>query len=165
MTAVKRSTLASSSAASTSSRMQNGLGLLWKMAMIRAMAVIVFSPPLSSEMLRSVVRVFEHDVPLTAAEDLAEQRLEVCADRLEGLGEQAATFGVDLADDVFQRVLGLDEILKLCRELFEPSLQHFEIAQAVGVDAAHQLELLAQPVDAGFEFRAQVGEGGLRVEG
>ena len=40
-----RSTLASSSAASTSSRMQNGLGLLLKMLINRATAVMVFSPP------------------------------------------------------------------------------------------------------------------------
>ena len=41
----KRSTFASSSAASTSSSTQNGLGLLWKMLMRSATAVIVFSPP------------------------------------------------------------------------------------------------------------------------
>ncbi len=44
---------ASSSAASTSSRMQNGLGLLRKIANSSATAVSVFSPPLISEMLRS----------------------------------------------------------------------------------------------------------------
>src|SRR5256885_12954517 len=52
-TAVNRPTLASSRAASTSSRMQNGLGLLRKIASNRATAVIVFSPPDISEMLRS----------------------------------------------------------------------------------------------------------------
>ncbi len=44
--------LASSSAASTSSSTQNGLGRLRKMASSSATQVSVFSPPLSSEMLR-----------------------------------------------------------------------------------------------------------------
>ena len=42
---LNRPLLASSSAASTSSRMQNGLGLLLKMLISSAMHVIVFSPP------------------------------------------------------------------------------------------------------------------------
>ena len=45
MARVKRSTLASSRAASTSSRMQKGLGLLRKIAISSATAVMVFSPP------------------------------------------------------------------------------------------------------------------------
>ena len=40
-----RSTLASSSAASTSSSTQKGDGLLWKIDSSRATAVMVFSPP------------------------------------------------------------------------------------------------------------------------
>ena len=51
-TLVKRSMLASSRAASTSSSTQNGLGRLRKIASSRATQVSVFSPPLSSEMLR-----------------------------------------------------------------------------------------------------------------
>ncbi len=47
----KRPMLASSSGASTSSRMQNGAGLSWKIANTSATAVIAFSPPESSEML------------------------------------------------------------------------------------------------------------------
>src|SRR6185312_14005741 len=42
---VKRPMLASSSGASTSSRMQNGLGWYWKMPTSSASAVIAFSPP------------------------------------------------------------------------------------------------------------------------
>src|SRR5208282_5053927 len=42
---VKRAMLASSSGASTSSRMQNGLGVYWKMPTSRASAVSAFSPP------------------------------------------------------------------------------------------------------------------------
>ena len=51
-TSVKRSMLASSNAASTSSSTQNGLGRLRNIASSRATQVSVFSPPLSSEMLR-----------------------------------------------------------------------------------------------------------------
>ena len=49
---VKRSMLASSNAASTSSSTQNGLGRLRKIANSSATQVSVFSPPLSNEMLR-----------------------------------------------------------------------------------------------------------------
>ena len=88
-----RSVFASSRAASTSSSRQNGLGLLRKIASNSATAVSVFSPPLMSERPRSslpggratmstpgfehVVRVIQHDVGHAAAEELAEQFLEV----------------------------------------------------------------------------------------
>ena len=53
ITSASLAVLASSSAASTSSSRQNGLGLLRNMANNSATAVSVFSPPDNSEMLRS----------------------------------------------------------------------------------------------------------------
>ena len=48
---VKRAMLASSRGASTSSRMQNGLGVYWKMPTSSASAVSAFSPPESNNTL------------------------------------------------------------------------------------------------------------------
>ncbi len=61
---VKRPMLASSSGASTSSRMQNGLGVYWKMPTSSENAVSAFSPPESSSTFCSLDEV---DAPLDEA--------------------------------------------------------------------------------------------------
>ena len=102
--------------------MQNGLGLFRKIASSSATAVSVFSPPESSDdapqllarraggdldaALQHVGPVFQDDVRLPAAEQLAEQLLEVAADRGERVGEQLAAVGVDRVDHVLERLAG-----------------------------------------------------------
>ena len=126
---MKRSMLASSRAASTSSSTQNGLGRLRKMASSRATQVSVFSPPLSSEMLRGSLPggratismplsrmstpSSSDDVGVAAAEQIAEKLLEMPLDRLQRFGEQPPAVGVDLLDDLFQRSLGAGKVLEL----------------------------------------------------
>ena len=99
---------ASSSGASTSSRMQYGLGFARNNAINRATAVIAFSPPESSERFRgsfpggarddvdagvqNVLGIgLQNQVGRAAAEALAEQFLEVPANGLERLREPPAT--------------------------------------------------------------------------
>ena len=63
--------------------------------------------------LQDVFRVFQDDVPFAAAEDLAEELLEVRADGFERFGEHPPALAVDAADDVFQRGFRFDEVLQL----------------------------------------------------
>ena len=171
-TLVKRSMLASSSAASTSSSTQNGLGRLRKIANKSATQVIVFSPPLRSEMLRgslpggratismplSRMSTFSSkiDVGLAAAEEIAEKRLEMAADGFQRLGEQPPAVGVDPLDDLLQRRLGRREIVVLVGERFVAGLELFELVEGFEVDVAEVVDLLPQLFDLLLHLLAPV---------
>ena len=87
--------------------MQNGDGLIWKMAKMRLTAVSAFSPPLISSMLdellarrlredvdarlEHVLGVGEPELGATAAEHLREDLLEARVDGVERLLEEASS--------------------------------------------------------------------------
>ncbi len=160
---VKRSMLASSSAASTSSSTQNGLGRLRKIASSSATQVSVFSPPLKQRdaprllarrpgddldaAVENVDVLLQHDVGVAAAEQVAEERLEMALDRLERLGEQPPAVGVDLVDDLFQRRLGRRQVLVLVGEGLVAGFELLEFFQGFEVDVAEIVDLLPQFVD------------------
>src|SRR5579883_1757849 len=77
---VKRPMLASSSGASTSSRMQNGLGAYWKIPTSRARAVSAFSPPESSNTFCSFFPGGEAttSIPLSALFSSSVRRMNAC---------------------------------------------------------------------------------------
>ncbi len=171
-TPTNRSMFASSSAASTSSSTQKGLGRLRKMAKSRATQVSVFSPPLRSEMLRGSLpggratismplsrmsdSLFQHDIGPAAAKQLAEQGLEMFLHRVQRLGEQAAAVGVDFADDGFQRLFRLAQVLVLTRQVRKTRLQLVGLLERIDVHAADIAELAAKLVDFFLDRRALV---------
>src|SRR5258708_3492012 len=67
--------------------------------------------------------LFEHDVGLSAAKELAKQLLKMTFDGVERFAEQPATVGVDLSDDLLERSLGFREILKLAGQRLITGLQ------------------------------------------
>ena len=97
--------------------------------------------------LQDVDVLFQHDVSPASAEQIAEQALEVAADRLQRLGEQPPTVGVDPFDNPFQRVLRADQVLVLPGQravtLFEP----LQLLQRLDVHVAEVVDLAAQVVD------------------
>ena len=93
--------------------------------------------------LQHVHAVFEHDVGLPAAEQLAEQFLEVAADGAEGGGEQRAALDVDGVDHVLERLAGGGEVVQLIYSaLGEPSKRPAATAALQGL-----LRKLDQPGD------------------
>ena len=126
--------LASSSAASTSSRTQNGLGRLRKIASKqrhaghrlfaaaeqRNAARLLAGRPGDDldAAVQNIDVLLQHDVGVPAAEQVAEQRLEMPLDGLQRLGKQPPAVGVDPVDDLLQRRLAGREVLVLVGEQF-----------------------------------------------
>src|SRR5512141_1903244 len=94
----KRSTLWSSSGASTSSSTQIGAGLVRNTAKIKAMAVSACSPPDRSDRVAGFERVLALDqlqLGRAAAEKLREQVLEVLVYLLERLQQPFARLAIE----------------------------------------------------------------------
>src|SRR5580698_581096 len=125
---VKRPILASSSGASTSSRMQNGLGVYWKLPTSRARAVSAFSPPESSSTLckrlpggdattsMPLSAEFSSSVSFIKAWPPPKSFLEVAVDFGEGFLEFLARNFVNLSNGRGRILDGGDEILALSVE-------------------------------------------------
>src|SRR5918911_1607233 len=94
----KRSTLWSSSGASTSSSTQIGAGLVRNTAKMRASAVSACSPPDKSD-------------SVAATEQFGEQPLEMRADHLERREQALARFLVQALDALAQPLDRLDQIV------------------------------------------------------
>ena len=99
---------------------------------------------------------FQHDVGLAAAEQIAEKLLKMPADRVQRFGEQPPAVGVDLVDDLFQRRLGVGQIVVLVGKRFVAGFQLFEFFQGLEVDVAEVVDLPPQIVDLLLHFLALV---------
>ena len=131
------SLFASSRAASTSSRMANGDG--------RLRASLDLDARLENIQRLTVRRLFENDVGLAAAEQLAEQLLEVPSDGLERLGETLATFLVEVLDQLHELLLRGSQVGMLLAEEAGPLLKFLLLGDGVQVH-------IAQPLDLQLEF-------------
>ena len=137
--AQKRSTLASSSGASTSSSTQIGDGLVRNTAKISASAVSACSPPESSVIdlralarrprddleprLQRIVGAGQRKLGRAAAEEMLEEAGEMAVHRLEGREQPLAALAVQVLDALPQALDRLFEILVLAPHLAEPRLE------------------------------------------
>ncbi len=171
-TLMKRSMLASSRAASTSSSTQNGLGLaaedgqkhghagerFFAAAKKRDAARLLARRP-GDDLdagVENIHALLQHDVGVAAAEKIAEKLLKMPADRVQRLGKQPPAVGVDLFDDFFQRGLGVGQIAVLVGKGFIAGFQLFEFFEGLDVDVAEIGDLASQVVDLLLHFLAMV---------
>jgi hypothetical protein len=89
-----------------------------------------------------------------AAEQVAEEHLEVPAHGLQRLGEQPPAVGVDLVDDLLQRAFGGGQVLVLGREVLVAGLELFELVEGFEVDIAQVIDLPPQVVDFRLDLLA-----------
>ena len=155
--------LASSSGASTSSRMQKGEGLYWKIANSSAIAVSAFSPPESSStfcsrlpggwammsmpLSRTSSSSSRRQPAGAAAEELLEHLPEVLVDDLERLAEALAGGAVDLPDRLVELRDRVEQVLPLGGQERVALLELLGLLHGEHVDLAHALELVAQLLD------------------
>ncbi len=85
--------------------------------------------------LQDVQAFLEHDVGVAAAEDAAEEALEIGSDRLQAFGKQASAIGVDFVDDAGQRIFGVDQVLVLIGQRRVALLQRFDFLEAAMLTA------------------------------
>ena len=75
--------------------------------------------------------LLQDDVGLAAAEQIAEERLEMPLDGFQRLGKQPPAVGVDLLDDLFQRALGGRQILVLVGRAFCAALRAVRVRRGL----------------------------------
>src|ERR1043166_3876020 len=114
----KRSTLASSSGASTSSSTQIGEGLVRNTAKMSASAVNAFSPPDSSVSASSRLPGGP-ELGGAAAEQRLEQAAEMAVDRIEGFEQPLAALAVQIGDALAEPRNSLLNVGLLALHLFE----------------------------------------------
>ena len=110
--------------------------------------------------------VLQHHVGHAAAEQLAEQLLEMAADGGEGVHEELAAVGVDLVDDLFEAIFWPGQIVELGLQGGGARFEFVQLLEGIEVDAAEAAELAAQVVDfVGNEGRGRDEGRGVRGEG
>ncbi len=172
----KRSTLASSSGASTSSRMQNGEGLMRKRASSSDSAVRAFfaareklhrlgllTRGLGRDVdarLERVVLVNQIEAGGPTPEEGAEGLGKDLVDLLEGGHEPLDAGGVDLANRLVEGAQGLHQVVALSREETRALLELVQLLECEEVDRPEALERGAQRGDVGAEaLRSSSGSG------
>src|SRR5262249_29626067 len=91
--------------------------------------------------LQDVIGVFEDDVSLAPAKELAEQLFEVLADLRKAVEKNASALDVDAADDFLEGAFGFDQVLKLAGEAHITGLELVELFKTVAVHLSELLEL------------------------
>ena len=175
----KRSTLWSSSGASTSSSTQIGAGLVRNTAKISASAVSACSPPESSDSVAGFLpgrlrqnfeAGFERIVVLdelqlrgAAAEQLGEQALEVRVDDGERRQQALARLAIEALDAEPQPLDRLDEIVALGDQRRVLGLDLAQLLLGAQIDGAETLAVALELVEVGFDF-GDVGQRRVRFE-
>src|SRR5262249_24456439 len=90
-----------------------------------------------------VVFILEHDISHAAAEKFAEELLEMGADPSKGLSEKALAVRVDLEDDLFERLLGGAQIVKLRLQRRGPTFKFLQLRERLHVDVPQLREFAA----------------------
>src|SRR6478752_4874930 len=138
---VKRPILASSSGASTSSRIQKGLGAYWKIPTSNDNAVSAFSPPESSNTFCSFLPGGEATTSMPpSAEQLTEGQLEVLVDLMERFLELLSRYRVDFLDSGDRILDRVNQILTLGFEESMPFRRFLVFLKRHHVDRTHVVE-------------------------